>query len=186
MFEWVDSVQKHHSSVKILILIFYLVVSIIYRSNDLLDTWKTVDSQRSITPSLKFPAKDENGTVSHSPILSGSLSQIPNTTMESKMLSKCAEEPEGAPRQTKRLKCQAWQVTRPPKEKRDSLQRGDECSLLSTNLPSPNIDTTESTPHIWQPWEPEDVARSPKEELQSARETDVVYKAKETKKDQGT
>lgn len=92
MYEWVDSVQKHHSSVKILILIFYLVVSIIYRSNDLLDTWKTVDSQRSITPSLKFPTKDENGTVSHSPTLSGSLSQIPNTTMESKMLSKCAEE----------------------------------------------------------------------------------------------
>jgi len=34
MFEGVDSVQKHHSSVKILIVIFSLIVSIIYRSND--------------------------------------------------------------------------------------------------------------------------------------------------------
>ena len=72
-------------------------------------------------------------------------------------------------------------MTRPPKENRDSLQRGDECSLLSTNLPSPNIDTTESTPHIWQPWEPEDVVRSPKEELQSTRETDVSVQSQGNK-----
>jgi hypothetical protein len=107
----VDSVQKHYSSIKILIVIFYLVVFIIYRFNDLLNTWKTMDSQKSITPSLKFLAKDKNSTTSYSLTLFGSLSQIPNTTMESKMLSKCAKEPKGAPGQTKRLKCQAWQVT---------------------------------------------------------------------------